>query len=97
MIHCWVPPTTEFFDTCAIPTSACALCNFTCRDLAYCACPNSGCFAPPYGCLSKADCTVGADPTCNDNPALPVIHGHCVEGGYRQCSGDVNPLTGKCL
>lgn len=97
MIYCWVPGTTEFFDTCTGSTSACAWCKSTCRDIAYCVCPNNGCFAPLYGCLTKSNCTVGADQTCNDNPALPVIHGHCVEAAYCQCSGDVNPLTGKCL
>lgn len=72
-------------------------CSHACVDVARCLCPGNGCFILPYGCVTPADCTVGADPTCNDNPALSVIHGHCIEGGYCQCTGGANPLTGKCL
>jgi hypothetical protein len=97
MVYCWVPGVTEFFDTCATPLSACWTCKYTCQDLAYCVCPSNGCFKLSYGCVTRATCTVGEDQTCNDNPALSAIHGHCIEGGYCQCNGGANPLTGKCL
>ena len=94
----WCGPVAEFLDTCSSGLP-CYMCRPFCRDVATCACPNEGCFKPPYGCLGKrSNCTVGMDQTCNDNPALSVTRGQCIEGGYCLCPGSVsNPTTGKCL
>jgi hypothetical protein len=50
-----------------------------------------GCWAPP--------CTVGADQSCNDNPALSSLHGRCQADGTCVCNGGfaMNPATGRCL
>jgi hypothetical protein len=44
-------------------------------------------------------CTFGADQSCNDNPALSSIHGHCTNAGTCTCTFDAgtNPATGRCL
>jgi hypothetical protein len=46
-----------------------------------------------------AACTPGADQTCNDNPAISSLHGHCTDAGTCECrfDGGVNPTTGRCL
>lgn len=43
-------------------------------------------------------CTVGADQTCNDNPATSSIHGHCTDAGVCVC-GDAgrNRDSGRCF
>ena len=91
---------SEFFDTCARPFNTCVhLCAGTCSPISACDCPGQGCFLPAIGCVSQAgSCTVGMDQTCNDNPALSAIHGHCLDGGHCNCQGhEINPATGKCL
>jgi hypothetical protein len=43
-------------------------------------------------------CTVGADQSCNDNPALSSLHGHCTDAGVCACSdAGTNPDSGRCL
>jgi hypothetical protein len=44
-------------------------------------------------------CTFGADQTCNDNPILSSIHGHCTDAGTCACTFDAgtNPDSGRCL
>ena len=55
------------------------------------------------GCVQAADCapvcTPGADQTCNDNPIISSLHGHCTNAGQCVCgTGFVfNPNTGRCL
>jgi hypothetical protein len=55
------------------------------------------------GCVNSADCapvcTPGADQTCNDNPIVSSLHGHCTAAGICQCNPGVilNPNTGRCL
>jgi len=90
-------PSAEFRDLCN-SGSACG-CSHYCDDVALCVCSN-GCFQPAYGCVGRAwtGCTVGVDQTCNDDPKLSVVHGHCVEGLYCQCfPHDISQATGKCL
>jgi hypothetical protein len=42
-------------------------------------------------------CTPGQDQTCNENPALSSIHGHCTDAATCTCSiGGLNPATGRC-
>ena len=55
------------------------------------------------GCVNGMDCapvcTPGADQTCNDNPIVAALHGHCTATGTCQCAGTyvLNPNTGRCL
>jgi hypothetical protein len=43
-------------------------------------------------------CTPGADQSCNDNPAVSSIHGHCTDAGVCVCNNDAstNPDSGRC-
>jgi hypothetical protein len=65
---------------------------------------NDGCFQGPTCPDGGADgqtgaiCTPGADQSCNDNPALSSIHGHCTDAGACECGSYVqNPDSGRCL
>jgi hypothetical protein len=63
---------------------------------------NAGCMlvcdAGIDGMTAPPVCTFGADQTCNDNPAVSSIHGHCVDAGVCTCSeGARNPDSGRCL
>lgn len=51
------------------------------------------------GTSSAARCTFGADQSCNDNPAISSIHGHCTDAGTCVCTFDAgaNPDSGRCL
>ncbi|HET6146917.1 MAG TPA: hypothetical protein VFH68_05255 [Polyangia bacterium] len=55
------------------------------------------------GCVNSMDCapacTPGADQTCNDNPIVSALHGHCTATGTCQCASTyvLNPNTGRCL
>jgi hypothetical protein len=55
------------------------------------------------GCVNSMDCapvcTIGADQTCNDNPIISSLHGHCTAAGTCQCGTGLilNPNTGRCL
>ncbi len=44
-------------------------------------------------------CTPGQDQTCNDNPILASLHGHCTEGLRCVCGSgwSLNSSTGRCL
>jgi hypothetical protein len=44
-------------------------------------------------------CTPGQDQTCNDNPILASLHGHCTEGLRCVCGTgwSLNSTTGRCL
>jgi hypothetical protein len=44
-------------------------------------------------------CTLGADQTCNDNPAISSLRGRCTSAGTCVCNagGALNPATGRCL
>src|SRR4029079_5406598 len=45
-----------------------------------------------------AVCTPGADRTCNDNPIISSIHGHCTDAGVCECGTfGTNPDSGRCL
>jgi|GEM_PF-752239 len=42
-------------------------------------------------------CTPGADQTCNDDPTISSVRGHCTEGQRCVCTlTNVNPETGRC-
>ena len=43
-------------------------------------------------------CTPGADQTCNDNPAISSLHGHCTDAGTCVCGNDAapSPSSGRC-
>jgi hypothetical protein len=47
---------------------------------------------------SLPSCTPGADQTCNDDPTISALWGHCEADAWCTCNGDlvVNPSTGKC-
>jgi hypothetical protein len=87
----------DFPDTCAVGACTCAPASSDTVDT--CVCPNGGCFQPSLGCIGPANvCTVGADQTCNDNPALNAFHGTCRTGGRCACAAGsmlVAP-SGKC-
>jgi hypothetical protein len=50
------------------------------------------------GTGGSATCTFGADQTCNDNPILSSIRGHCTDAGVCECDGNAgtNPDSGRC-
>jgi hypothetical protein len=47
---------------------------------------------------SSTRCTPGADQTCNDNPAVSALWGHCEATGVCTCNfgTTVSPTTGRC-
>lgn len=49
-------------------------------------------------CLVQS-CTPGADQSCNEDPRLAALHGHCTAFGACQCRPmyPKSPTTGKCL
>jgi hypothetical protein len=51
------------------------------------------------GTGGSAVCSFGADQTCNDNPILSSIRGHCTDAGVCECDGNAgtNPDSGRCL
>jgi hypothetical protein len=61
---------------------------------------SNGCYE---GCVIREDCasvcTLGADQSCNDNPIVSAIHGHCTAAGACECGTGfiLNPNTGRCL
>jgi hypothetical protein len=87
----------NFPEICAVGACTCAPTNLQVVDT--CVCPNGGCFMKSVGCVGPANiCTVGADQTCNDNPAINAFHGHCVTGGRCECivGSTLVPASGKC-
>ncbi|HMF44967.1 MAG TPA: hypothetical protein VKQ32_30055 [Polyangia bacterium] len=61
-------------------------------------CPDSGADASPATDGPASVCTFGADQTCNDNPALSSIHGHCTDAGVCVCAdGGTSSVSGRCL
>jgi hypothetical protein len=60
---------------------------------------DDGCVAGSPCPDAGAVCTFGADQTCNDNPILSSIHGHCTDAGTCACTFDAgtNPDSGRCL
>ncbi len=46
----------------------------------------------------EADCTPGMDQTCNDDPRVSALWGHCNEDGTCEClpGSKRNPATGRC-
>jgi hypothetical protein len=82
---------------CAAPP----LCSTGCTEVCGC-CPcadgtTSGSLICTGGCW--AVCRVGADQSCNDNPAISSIHGRCQSDGTCVCNNGfaMNPATGRCL
>ena len=55
--------------------------------------------APEQGPASgkRAPCTLGADQTCNDDPSVSALWGHCTELGVCECAAgfELNP-RGRC-
>jgi hypothetical protein len=89
----------ELASTCPTTSYPTCMCTHYCDVVALCSCPN-GCFLASYGCVgtASAGCTVGQDQTCNDDPTISSIHGHCLTAGYCSCYPNaINPSTGKCL
>jgi hypothetical protein len=87
----------DFPDSCAVGACGCSPSNS--HSVNTCLCPGGGCFSPSLGgCAGPSGiCTVGADQSCNDNPALNSIHGQCVTGGRCMCGGFGLAASGKCL
>lgn len=97
----------EHFDHCANSNGgaqcyggvSCAVATPFC-DGAYVVAYRNGCYE---GCVNGADCapvcTPGVDQTCNDNPIVSSLHGHCTDAGMCQCGSGfiLNPNTGRCL
>jgi len=50
------------------------------------------------GRVVSANCTPGADQSCNDNPAISSLHGICRADGTCECRAgySLNTETGKC-
>jgi hypothetical protein len=62
------------------------------------ACLMVTCDAGPGPTDAPPACTAGADQSCNDNPAISSIHGHCTDAGVCECGTfGTNPVTGRCL
>ena len=86
--------TSDFPNSCLVGACGCAPANS--HTVSTCSC-GAGCFLPGYGCAGPAGaCTVGADQTCNDNPALSSIHGRCVADGRCVCAPGALLASGKC-
>jgi hypothetical protein len=103
-VCCQPPPPSDDGGT---PGRPCvAACNGTdnCEPGQYC--PNN-CLMCPCSSMCMAQsfaCTYGQDQTCNDNPAISALHGHCVKGmgptgTWCECNSGFaqNPQTGRCL
>jgi hypothetical protein len=88
--------TANFPDTCVVGACTCA--PNASKSTPTCTCAN-GCFDPLFGCVGPAaTCTLGMDQTCNNNPALSSLRGHCVTGGRCMCTtGKGLAPSGKCL
>jgi len=89
--------TGDFPDTCNV--GACGCSSASSHSVNTCLCPGGGCFsAANNSCAGPAGtCTVGQDQTCNDNPAISSLHGHCITGGRCLCGGFGLASSGKCL
>lgn len=87
--------TSDFPNSCAVGACGCAP-QFS-RLVNVCTCPQGTCFHPQKGC-ARAVCTPGMDQSCNDNPALSSLHGHCDADRTCTCRPPfvVNPATGLC-
>lgn len=87
----------DLSSTCLVGACGCSPANS--HAVTTCVCPTGECFDPIYGCVGRPGvCTIGADQTCNDNPSISSLHGHCTPGGSCSC-GLSYPLvvaTGKC-
>ena len=87
-------------------TSLCALGDDTVAcDTSNDPCPALGAHCERFGadipnaCVCNMRvCTVGADQTCNDDPAMQSILGHCTQAGTCTCGAGstLSPTTGKC-
>src|SRR5262245_49967546 len=46
----------------------------------------------------RAPCTLGQDQTCNDDPAVSSLWGHCTELGVCECKPgfELSPRTARC-
>jgi hypothetical protein len=85
---------TDFPNSCL--TGACGCAPASSHTVSTCNCA-VGCFMPAYGCVGPAGtCTVGADQTCNDNPSISSLHGHCVDDGRCLCGSGLLLASGKC-
>jgi hypothetical protein len=86
----------SFPDSCAPGACGCAPANG--RGISTCICGTGTCFHSGAGCVGlPLVCTVGADQSCNDNPALSSVHGQCVTGGRCVCGTYGFAPSGKCL
>jgi hypothetical protein len=82
-------------------TVVCGLGNdpLPCTKDADCAASGAKCDLGKRYCVCvMPNCTPGVDQTCNDNPAIGSLHGHCTPFGSCMCLGFMkDPATGKCF
>lgn len=87
----------DFPNTClGVGTCGCSPSNS--HPVKTCACPASRCFTQENGCVDVKSCTPGSDQTCNENPIVSALRGHCNPDMTCTCvTGSVrNPASGKC-
>ena len=92
--HCAEDPGAQCYGgvSCAVTMPAC--------EGPYAVAYRSDCYE---GCVARSDCapvcTTGSDQSCNDNPIVSSLHGHCTAAGQCQCGTGftLNPNTGRCL
>jgi hypothetical protein len=61
--------------------------------------PGGGRWLPHTGeiCGRQPACSFGRDQTCNDDPTVSTLWGHCNQDGTCSCMvGTINPTTGRC-
>lgn len=87
--------TGDFPSGCSVGACSCA--PGSSHMVLVCSCPSGGCFLPERGCVIPA-CTPGADQTCNDEPVISSLRGHCLSDLTCAClpGFTVNPATGRC-
>jgi hypothetical protein len=61
-------------------------------------CSGLGCSSASSPGAAPPPCTVGADQTCNDDPAISSLWGRCTERRVCECKEglELNPATGRC-
>jgi hypothetical protein len=86
----------DFPNDCLVGACGCAPQNS--HPVATCTCPPSTCFMAEHGCVPATSCTPGMDHSCNANPAVSSLRGHCNPDMTCTCvpGSTLNPATGKC-
>ncbi|HMJ10144.1 MAG TPA: hypothetical protein VK524_02000 [Polyangiaceae bacterium] len=54
--------------------------------------------AAPGPSGKRAPCSFGADQTCNDDPKVSALWGHCTELGVCECQSgfELSPISKRC-